>query len=178
RAELQNRNFARGGARRRHSGGGGKGPADFRICPQTNQTSDRWNWRRAEKSGRVHDAGVARLNRNTRRRFGRCARDCPHSLAGTGNSTIGNPGSDANMSVDVAEQLGGASSASPVRAGLAVPASQELRPPLGVRWLGRMNFADALQLQAKVVAQKRNDPNVADTILLHEHHPVYTIAPA
>src|SRR5205823_11773494 len=44
-------------------------------------------------------------------------------------------------------------------------------PPLGVRWLGRMNFADALQLQEKVVAQKRNDPNVADTILLLEHDP-------
>ena len=79
------------------------------------------------------------------------------------------------MSLDVAARLGGASSASPVRAGLAVPASQELRPPLGVRWLGRMNFADALQLQEKVVAQKRNDPNVADTILLLEHDPVYTI---
>src|SRR5438477_1535195 len=38
-----------------------------------------------------------------------------------------------------------------------------------------MNFADALQLQEKVVAQKRNDPNVADTILLLEHDPVYTI---
>ena len=79
------------------------------------------------------------------------------------------------MSVDVAEQLGGASSASPVRAGLTVPASQELRPPLDVRWLGRMNFADALQLQEKIVAQKRNEPNVADTILLLEHDPVYTI---
>jgi lipoyl(octanoyl) transferase len=81
------------------------------------------------------------------------------------------------MSVDVAEQLGGASSASPVRAGLAVPASQSsaLHAPLDVRWLGRMNFADALQLQEKVVAQKRNEPNVADTILLLEHDPVYTI---
>jgi lipoyl(octanoyl) transferase len=81
------------------------------------------------------------------------------------------------MSVDVAEQLGGASSASPVRAGLAVPASQSsaLRTPLDVRWLGRMNFADALQLQERIVAQKRNEPNVADTILLLEHDPVYTI---
>jgi lipoyl(octanoyl) transferase len=78
------------------------------------------------------------------------------------------------MSVDVTEQLGGAS---PVRAGLAVPASQSsaLHAPLDVRWLGRMNFADALQLQEKVVAQKRNEPNVADTILLLEHDPVYTI---
>ena len=81
------------------------------------------------------------------------------------------------MSVDVAEQLGGASSASPVRAGLAVPVSQSsaLHAPLDVRWLGRMNFADALQLQENIVAQKRNEPNVADTILLLEHDPVYTI---
>ena len=48
-------------------------------------------------------------------------------------------------------------------------------PPIVTRWLGRMNFADALQLQEKIVAQKRNDPNVADTILLLEHDPVYTI---
>ena len=81
------------------------------------------------------------------------------------------------MSVDVAEQLGGASSASPVRAGLGVPVSQSsaLHAPLDVRWLGRMNFADALQLQERIVAQKRNEPNVADTILLLEHDPVYTI---
>jgi lipoyl(octanoyl) transferase len=44
-----------------------------------------------------------------------------------------------------------------------------------VRWLGRMNFADALALQEKVVMQKRSDPNAADTILLLEHDPVYTI---
>ena len=47
-------------------------------------------------------------------------------------------------------------------------------PPI-IRWLGRMNFADALQLQEKIVAQKRNDPNFADTVLLLEHDPVYTI---
>jgi lipoyl(octanoyl) transferase len=81
------------------------------------------------------------------------------------------------MRLDVAEQFGGASSASPVRAGLAVPASQSsaLHAPLDVRWLGRMNFADALALQEKIVAQKRNETNVADTILLLEHDPVYTI---
>jgi lipoyl(octanoyl) transferase len=81
------------------------------------------------------------------------------------------------MRLDVAEQFGGASSASPVRAGLAVPVSQSsaLHAPLDVRWLGRMNFADALQLQERIVAQKRNEPNVADTILLLEHDPVYTI---
>jgi lipoyl(octanoyl) transferase len=47
--------------------------------------------------------------------------------------------------------------------------------PLDVRWLGRMNFADALALQQKIVAQKRSDPTLADTVLLLEHNPVYTI---
>jgi lipoyl(octanoyl) transferase len=46
---------------------------------------------------------------------------------------------------------------------------------LSVQWLGRMNFADALALQEKIVGQKRSDANVADTILLLEHDPVYTI---
>ncbi len=44
-----------------------------------------------------------------------------------------------------------------------------------VRWLGRVDFADALKLQEKIVAQKRNDPNALDTVLLLEHDPVYTI---
>jgi lipoyl(octanoyl) transferase len=79
------------------------------------------------------------------------------------------------MSLEVAEQLGGASSASPVRAGLAVSALQELRPPPDVRWLGRVNFAEALELQDKIVTQKRSNPTLADTILLLEHDPVYTI---
>jgi len=48
-------------------------------------------------------------------------------------------------------------------------------PPIVTRWLGRMNFADALALQEKIVAQKRSDPTLADTILLLEHDPVYTI---
>jgi lipoyl(octanoyl) transferase len=46
---------------------------------------------------------------------------------------------------------------------------------LFVRWLGRMNFADALALQEQIVAEKRADPKAADTILLLEHDPVYTI---
>jgi lipoyl(octanoyl) transferase len=44
-----------------------------------------------------------------------------------------------------------------------------------IRWLGRVNFADALELQEKIVAQKRSDPDAADTVLLLEHDPVYTI---
>src|SRR5881392_2473391 len=38
-----------------------------------------------------------------------------------------------------------------------------------------MNFADALALQEKIVAQKRSYPTLADTVLLLEHDPVYTI---
>jgi lipoyl(octanoyl) transferase len=93
--------------------------------------------------------------------------------------------------------IGGASSGEPAMP----PASQELRPPslrdaqthntsglvwekrqdaastldLRVRWLGRMDFADALGLQEEVVAKKREDRESADELLLLEHEPVYTI---
>jgi lipoyl(octanoyl) transferase len=56
-----------------------------------------------------------------------------------------------------------------------VPDMQKHVHPVDIRWLGRMNFADALALQEKIVAQKRSDPTLADTILLLEHDPVYTI---
>lgn len=46
---------------------------------------------------------------------------------------------------------------------------------LETRWLGRMKFADALKLQEELVAEKRRDPGTADTLLLLEHEPVYTI---
>jgi lipoyl(octanoyl) transferase len=46
---------------------------------------------------------------------------------------------------------------------------------LRVKWLGRMSFADALALQEKIVAGKKEDPNSGDEILLLEHEPVYTI---
>lgn len=54
-------------------------------------------------------------------------------------------------------------------------ASQELRPPLNVRWLGRMEFAFALALQEEIVANKREDAALEDQLLLLEHEPVYTI---
>jgi len=38
-----------------------------------------------------------------------------------------------------------------------------------------MNFADALALQEKIVAQKREDHGLADELLLLEHESVYTI---
>ena len=46
---------------------------------------------------------------------------------------------------------------------------------LAVRWLGRVSFGDALQLQEKLVAEKRTDRSSADQLLLLEHEPVYTI---
>ena len=46
---------------------------------------------------------------------------------------------------------------------------------LSVRWLGRVSFADALQLQETLVAEKRADSSLADELLLLEHEPVYTI---
>jgi lipoyl(octanoyl) transferase len=46
---------------------------------------------------------------------------------------------------------------------------------LHVRWLGRVDFADALVLQEKIVAKKREDPSHWDELFLLEHEPVYTI---
>jgi len=46
---------------------------------------------------------------------------------------------------------------------------------LQTRWLGRLNYADALALQDEIVRQKRQDRSVADTILFLEHDAVYTI---
>jgi lipoyl(octanoyl) transferase len=49
--------------------------------------------------------------------------------------------------------------------------SAQLQP----RWLGRISFADALDLQEKIVEQKRADSSLGDELLLLEHEPVYTI---
>lgn len=49
------------------------------------------------------------------------------------------------------------------------------RSELSVRWLGRVSFANALELQEKLVAGKRADSALADELLLLEHEPVYTI---
>ena len=46
---------------------------------------------------------------------------------------------------------------------------------LRVRWLGRMDFPDALALQEEIVLKKRYDRSVEDQLLLLEHEPVYTI---
>jgi lipoyl(octanoyl) transferase len=46
---------------------------------------------------------------------------------------------------------------------------------LRVRWLGRMDFPNALALQEEIVVKKRCDRSVEDQLLLLEHEPVYTI---
>jgi lipoyl(octanoyl) transferase len=46
---------------------------------------------------------------------------------------------------------------------------------LQVRWLGRMEFAEALALQEEIVAKKRKDRSLGDELLLLEHEAVYTI---
>ena len=55
------------------------------------------------------------------------------------------------------------------------PDAAARRPYLNVRWLGRMEFARALELQEELVAKKREDPSLEDQLLLLEHEPVYTI---
>src|SRR5438309_10650764 len=51
----------------------------------------------------------------------------------------------------------------------------EVMADLRVRWLGRMEFADALLLQEELLAQKREDRSLEDELFLLEHEPVYTI---
>lgn len=46
---------------------------------------------------------------------------------------------------------------------------------LNVRWLGRVDFADALELQEKIATEKRDGRLLQDQLLLLEHEPVYTI---
>jgi lipoyl(octanoyl) transferase len=46
---------------------------------------------------------------------------------------------------------------------------------LSIRWLGRVNFSDALALQEEMVARKSADLSAPDELLLLEHEPVYTI---
>ena len=46
---------------------------------------------------------------------------------------------------------------------------------LSVRWLGRVTFSDALELQERLVAERRTDDSLGDELLLLEHEPVYTI---
>src|SRR5437764_2204697 len=51
----------------------------------------------------------------------------------------------------------------------------EAMADLRVRWLGRMELADAFLLHEELLAQKREDRSLEDELLLLEHEPVYTI---
>ena len=53
--------------------------------------------------------------------------------------------------------------------------SDAKRVDFRVRWLGRMEFVDALALQEELLAKKRTDRSLEDELLLLEHEPVYTI---
>jgi lipoyl(octanoyl) transferase len=44
-----------------------------------------------------------------------------------------------------------------------------------IRWMGRMEFGEALALQEKAVADRRDNQSLGDELLLLEHEPVYTI---
>ena len=52
---------------------------------------------------------------------------------------------------------------------------QQHVPPMKVRWLGRVNYADGLTLQEEIVAAKSTDKAALDELLLLEHEPVYTM---
>ncbi|MBA2436592.1 MAG: lipoyl(octanoyl) transferase LipB [Chthoniobacterales bacterium] len=53
-----------------------------------------------------------------------------------------------------------------------------MKPTLETRWLGRINFPDALARQEALVRAKRADPAAPDELWLLEHEPVYTIGRA
>lgn len=56
-----------------------------------------------------------------------------------------------------------------------VPDSPRRVPPFATQWLGRVRFADALAMQEEIVAQRRADDSLGDSLLLLEHDSVYTI---
>lgn len=49
-----------------------------------------------------------------------------------------------------------------------------MRPPLEVHWLGTVPYADALDLQKRLVEQRKNNA-IPDQLLLLEHPPVITL---
>ena len=46
---------------------------------------------------------------------------------------------------------------------------------MNVRWLGRISYGDALELQEKIVAQKAENLDAPDELLLLEHDSIFTI---
>ena len=87
------------GARRGHFGGSGARPAGLRIRTRANQTMHRRPRRRRQGTGGVHGARAAWVDRNTRTRCRRCARDRADPLAFTGNRAVRRADRSANMNV-------------------------------------------------------------------------------
>lgn len=58
---------------------------------------------------------------------------------------------------------------------IGTPVGAARRPYLNVHWLGRVEFSNALRLQEKMLAAKRQNHSHVDELLLLEHEPVYTI---
>jgi lipoyl(octanoyl) transferase len=73
--------------------------------------------------------------------------------------------------INQSSKVDAASSPESFRGRAAASTSGNLR----VRWLGAVNFTDALALQEDLVARKREDRAAEDELLLLEHEPVYTI---
>ena len=46
---------------------------------------------------------------------------------------------------------------------------------MNIRWLGRISYGDALSMQEKIVAQKAEDLDAPDELLLLEHDSIFTI---
>lgn len=87
------------------------------------------------------------------------------------------------MKIQVKDEgaAGGASSCGPACI-VSAPSAKSIvsglsRPTfeLRVRWLGRVEYAEALSLQEEIAARKHLHPEAADELLLLEHEPVYTI---
>ena len=129
----------------------------FEYSPRRIKQSDGGSRRRRQRSGRVHGARAAWSNRNAGCRRRRRAGDRAYSFAHAGNSGARSSGRNANMNGEIGRD-----------AALSDRTSK-------VRWLGRMEFARALELQEELVAKKREDASLEDQLLLLEHEPVYTI---
>src|ERR1044072_2570951 len=106
-------------------------------------------WQRRKKSGGLHGARPSRLDGNAWPRCRGCACNWVDAPALAGSRQPGRPGSKTDMNAALVD--------------------------LRVRWLGRMEFQRALELQEEIVLKKREDPSVEDQLLLLEHEPVYTI---
>jgi len=75
--------------------------------------------------------------------------------------------------MNVAEPNGRSGGTQPIE---AIGCPSAAKPvDLRVRWLGRMEFADALVLQEELLVKKRKDRSLRDELLLLEHESVYTI---